>query len=164
MLLGDSENTYGAYRQRISQSWGRQGPQSTYHSLSDTRQSYYGSQILYVLVLVLIKISILTFYLRIFPDDFFRLLTKIAIVFTALCGVGFSLAMILQCLPIAAVWDPSIKDAKCVNSTRFIISGTAISLLQDIIVIVLPIPQLMALHLTLRKRVALISLFALGSL
>jgi hypothetical protein len=55
-------------------------------------------------------------------------------------------------------------EAKCISSKGIIYSGAAISILEDFVVMLLPIPQLKALNLSLRKRIALIFMFAIGSL
>ena len=113
--------------------------------------------------MALAKISILLFYLRIFPDDRFRRVTKCLIGAIILTSVSFSLAVTFQCIPIRAAWDLSI-DAKCINSTATIYAAAAISILQDCVIIVLPIPELKALHLSWPKRITLMFMFALGSL
>jgi hypothetical protein len=77
--------------------------------------------------------------------------------------VGFSVAVTCQCIPISAIWDLSIQG-KCVNSTAIVYAGAGFSIFEDIVIILLPVRELKNLNLSTRKKVAVIFMFALGSL
>ncbi|KAG9242064.1 hypothetical protein BJ878DRAFT_517457 [Calycina marina] len=126
------------------------------------RKTYYVSQLLYVVVQNTAKISILFLYLRIFPDRTFRLWTKILAVWITIRCFSFLIGVTLQCVPIRGVWEVTL-EAKCINSTAIVFAGAAFSISEDIVIILMPIPQLKELNLTLRKRLALIVMFAVGS-
>jgi hypothetical protein len=124
---------------------------------------YYIAQILYVLLQTLPKISILLLFLRIFPGERFRLVTKIALVWMICHTIAFFMAVTLQCLPVRAAWDLSQKG-KCIYSSAVVSAGAGISIFEDVVIILLPVPQLKQLNLSLRKRLAVMGMFALGSL
>lgn len=106
----------------------------------------------------------LLLFLRIFPGERFRFFTKIALVWMALHAFALSLAVTFQCIPVSAVWNMSIKG-RCVNSTGLVASAAALSLFEDIVIILFPIGELKRLrNLSIRKRLAVIFMFALGSL
>lgn len=75
----------------------------------------------------------------------------------------FTFTVIFQCLPIHSIWDPSIKG-KCLNLNAVIYAGAAISILEDLAIIILPAKQVVALDLPGRKKWALGFMFSLGSL
>lgn len=77
--------------------------------------------------------------------------------------VGFLLVVILQCLPVDAVWDLTIP-AKCLDTVAIIYAGAALSIVEDLVIIFLPMFVLKDLNLTTRKKIALGLMFALGSL
>lgn len=112
---------------------------------------------------MLAKIAILLFYLRIFPDDRFRFITKIAAVGVGLTSTSFGFAIIFQCTPIRAAWMPDLP-AKCISPKGLVYGGAVFSILEDLIIILLPVRQLQALKLSWRKRFALMLMFAVGSL
>ena len=56
------------------------------------------------MILGLCKISILTFYLRIFPHQKFRKFCYIILGWVALNTVVFTLSTLLQCIPISTNW------------------------------------------------------------
>ena len=124
---------------------------------------YYIAQILYVLVQTLAKISILLLFLRIFPGERFRLVTKIALVWMICHTISFFMAVTLQCLPVRAAWDLSQKG-KCISSSAVVAAGAGISIFEDVVIVLLPIPELKKLNLSLRKRLAVMCMLALGSL
>ncbi|KAF4636815.1 hypothetical protein G7Y89_g1265 [Cudoniella acicularis] len=107
------------------------------------RKVYYTVQIFYVFIISLAKISILLFYLRVFPSDQFRLLTEI-------------------CMAWMAVWDTDVKG-RCVNPQALGFAGAGAGIFEDFVLILLPISELKTLHLDWRKKAALIFMFALGS-
>lgn len=115
------------------------------------------------MVQVLAKSSILLLYIRIFPSPRFRLIVKISIALICAHGFAFLVAVILQCIPVEAVWNSEIKG-KCVNPQVLIYTGAGFSILEDFVIMLLPVFELRALNLSRRKRIALGFMFALGSL
>jgi hypothetical protein len=77
--------------------------------------------------------------------------------------IAFTIGVAMQCLPLDNLWDPKIP-AKCIDLHVFAICGASLSIFYDIIIMLLPISELKSLNLTLRKRLALCFMFALGSL
>lgn len=126
-------------------------------------QLYYVSQILYVIVIDLVKISILLLFLRVFTNSRFRLVTKICLVWMACQTIAFFFAVTLQCVPVSSIWDSS-ADRKCVNTTAVIYAGAVCSIFEDIFIIILPVRELLALNMSPRQRLGVIFMFALGSL
>ena len=124
---------------------------------------YYVAQLLYVVAQPLAKISILLLFLRIFPDDRFRLVTKIAIALMVLQTIAFSISITLQCIPVSAVWDITRKG-KCINSSAVVAAGAGFSIFEDLVIILLPVPQLKQLNFSMWRRLAVIAMFAMGSL
>ena len=126
-------------------------------------QLYYVTQINYALTQNLAKFSILFLYLRIFPDCNFRLATKLAIAWIFCRVFAFEIALIFQCVPVAAVWDLTIKG-KCINAQALLFAGAGFSIAEDIMLMLLPASEIKGLNLSLKKRISVTLLFALGSL
>ncbi|KFZ02212.1 hypothetical protein V500_00365 [Pseudogymnoascus sp. VKM F-4518 (FW-2643)] len=126
------------------------------------RKLYYISQILYILVQGLAKVSILLLYLRIFPDRNFRRIIHIALVWMAARTIIFVCVIVFQCIPVAVSWDQSVVG-KCADQQAFVYAGAAVSIFEDIVIMFLPVYELNALTLSLKKRLVLVFMFALGS-
>lgn len=126
------------------------------------RKLYYVTQINYALTQNLAKFSILFLYLRIFPDCNFRLTTKLALAWIFCRVFAFEIALIFQCVPVAAVWDLTIKG-KCINSQAIVFAGAGFSIAEDIMLMLLPASEIKGLSLSLKKKITCIFIFALGS-
>lgn len=66
-------------------------------------------------------------------------------------------------MPIAHSWDQSVAG-KCADQQAFVYAGAAVSIFEDIVIMFLPVYELHALTLSLKKRLVLVFMFALGSL
>ncbi|RFU33030.1 hypothetical protein B7463_g3308, partial [Scytalidium lignicola] len=131
-------------------------------NLSGLRKLYYISQILYAIVQALAKFSILFLYLRIFTHKSFRTFTKFTIVWMTCHTIAFTLAVSFQCIPVNSVWDVTIPG-RCINSQAFVYAVAGFAIFEDIVIILMPIYELKDLNLDLRKKVALMLIFVLGS-
>lgn len=118
----------------------------------------------YVISNGLIKLSILAFYLRIFAvSQRLCVLCWINIVFCAALMVCFVFVIIFQCTPVSNAWKLA-PQGYCVNFNAATWSYSGVNVLQDVIVIVLPITQVIALQMSLRKKIGVIMIFVLGGL
>lgn len=114
----------------------------------------------------MLKVSILLFYLRIFPEKGFR---KAVFVTMAACigyGIAFVLVSVFQCRPIKYAWlqwDDE-HEGTCNNINAQGWSSAALNVILDVIVIILPMPQLWQLQLNKRKKFLLLLMFSVGFL
>ncbi|KAH8676398.1 hypothetical protein BGZ60DRAFT_562080 [Tricladium varicosporioides] len=123
---------------------------------------FYIVTIFYVMVQNIPKFSILLFYLRIFPSPKFRRLVFLAMTWQALHTITFLLTVIFQCVPVESNWDLSLPS-KCLNLNVLSFVGESASILEDFVIMFLPVYELKNLKLDLRKRVGLCFMFAVGS-
>jgi hypothetical protein len=124
---------------------------------------FYGLQVIYIAVQVSAKISILLLYHRLFPDRKFKLQCKLAMAFVAFHGLLFALLVVFQCAPISANWDLNV-DKKCLNIGNVSIAGAALSIFEDLALMIMPLRQLNTLQVSLDKRISLMVMVSMGSL
>ncbi|KZL74681.1 integral membrane protein [Colletotrichum tofieldiae] len=122
----------------------------------------YAQQMFYIFVQVFAKASICCFYSRVFISKRFQLATKSFMIFLFVHGLMFLLLLVFQCSPIQSIWDRSI-EGRCLNITAIVYGGAACSILEDIVLIIMPIPELLKLQLGKKKKLALVFMFGLGS-
>ncbi|KAF2089794.1 hypothetical protein K490DRAFT_62671 [Saccharata proteae CBS 121410] len=126
---------------------------------------YYWDEGLYLSSLALTKISICCFYLRIFPQQRFRIFVYICMACCAIYGVSFVVAVWLQCSPLNLAWtawsEPGLK-AKCVNVNALGWTSASFNIALDLFVISLPMPQLLKLALSWRKKIHVMIMFGVG--
>ncbi|KAE9364028.1 hypothetical protein N431DRAFT_550668 [Stipitochalara longipes BDJ] len=123
---------------------------------------FYIGELSYLTCITLIRLSILFFYLRIFMKRRFRVTVWITIIFVGASGLAFLIAALLQCVPISGVFDRSILS-KCLDLNAVAFSNAGIGITQDVIILVLPFPEVIHLTMIARKKIILILMFLLGS-
>ncbi|KXJ89363.1 hypothetical protein Micbo1qcDRAFT_235195 [Microdochium bolleyi] len=125
---------------------------------------YFWDELLYLAIIPLTKISILAFYLRIFPRKEFRIMTYVLIVGNVLYLVVFELITVFQCTPIEGAWlhwDGEF-EATCRNLNLQAWVAAAVCLVLDIATIVLPLPELWRLSMSWKKKLQVLSMFCVG--
>jgi hypothetical protein len=126
-------------------------------------QLFYASQILYVMIQVCAKVAILVFYNRIFTSRWFKITVRIFIAFLVGHGLIYILLCALQCMPVRSIWDRNI-ERKCLDVNAMALSGAAFSIVEDIAILILPIPDLLKLQFGMKSKVSLLIMFSIGSL
>ncbi|KAK6205929.1 hypothetical protein LQW54_008121 [Pestalotiopsis sp. IQ-011] len=126
-------------------------------------QIFYAAQILYILIQLSAKVSIALLFIRLFPARWIHRTLKIFIAFMVGHGLIFVSVIIFQCWPIYSIWDKSVTGSKCVDVTAVAYVGAALSIAEDIFLVLLPITELRKLQVTQRQRVLLSFMFAIGS-
>ena len=110
------------------------------------------------------RLSILLLYVRIFfpigsPRTSFWWVIQAVIWLNLLYTVSLILVTTLQCVPYHLPWGSS-----CVNQWLVLIMASVINIISDIAVLVIPIASIMRLQTTRRKKLAIWTLFAFGTL
>ncbi|TAQ87464.1 hypothetical protein B7494_g4219 [Chlorociboria aeruginascens] len=124
-------------------------------------KNMYMSPFFYYVTNTFIRISILCYYRRIFNVARFRKATTILIVICVLWCIPGTLVQILNCQPMASVWNTSIKG-HCVNYMLFYIIVMSIETALDAIVLAMPLREIYFLQMTFRKKVLISLIFLLG--
>lgn len=116
---------------------------------------------MYVTALMLVKISIVTSYLRVFPTKLFRRVMytlSAAIVGVWICSI---LVTIFQCHPVRGAWDFTLPR-DCLAIVNFYYFTTAFSIFTDFLLCTLPLPVFWRLNLPARQKYIVSLLFAIG--
>ncbi|KAL5375355.1 hypothetical protein DPSP01_011264 [Paraphaeosphaeria sporulosa] len=123
------------------------------------------SSVTYSVSATFIKLSLLSFYLRLSNGPAFSALVYCVIFAVIGFGIGSITAVLLQCLPLSSLWDEDAAvGAKCIKLVDFYYANAAINLTADVVILFLPIKILWGLHMPLRQRIGLCGLFGLGGL
>lgn len=123
----------------------------------------YVIAVLYPWSLGLVKISILCFYLRLFPHEKFRKWCYFMMGVVGVVTVSVSLAQIFACTPISASWALQTPEgAKCADRQALQYAGSIINLVTDLIILLMPMKYFLKLSGDRRKRYIVVVLFSLG--
>ncbi|KFZ07883.1 hypothetical protein V502_09679 [Pseudogymnoascus sp. VKM F-4520 (FW-2644)] len=125
---------------------------------------FYLAQIFYNPVLAFVKASVLLFLLRLGGQ---KPATRYAIyalfAFNAMQAIAVFLVATLQCLPIAANWDPAVAaTATCVDLS-FHITTSALTIFTDVLVLALPFWIFLGLNMPTAQKMTVIGAFLLGT-
>lgn len=121
------------------------------------------NEILYCIVMTLIKLSLLTMYGTIFPQRRYRWALWATAFFCLTWAIWGSLTSIMECIPLKAMWDTSVKNARCIDKFgTLVVVGGAQNILLDFIILALPIPMVLRLHMSTQQKRMLIFTFAMG--
>lgn len=130
------------------------------------KQLYFWDELVYLAVLPVTKISILLFYLKIFPKREVKIAIWVLVGFNIAYLIVFEIISIWQCRPIAGAWlawDGTF-EATCNDINMQGWMAAALNLVLDLSVIILPLPELAGLSLSLRKKIQILSMFCVGFL
>lgn len=126
---------------------------------------FYIDESFYLTVLVLTKISILFFYLRIFPQKKFRWACYAVMGWVGLSGLAFVFLQIFQCVPVSFVWEGWLGTYGphwCLDVHALTYTAAAFSITQDLVILIMPLPLLWNLNTGLRQRIDIGIMFSLG--
>ncbi len=128
-------------------------------------QWLYALEVLYFLQLAVVKLSLLFFYLRIFPKPIIRRLLWATIAFNILWGAMFAIIAIFQCQPIHSYWTSWDKETrgKCIDVNALGWSNAIISIVLDFWMLGLPLTEVFRLQLTRRKKASVALMFSVGT-
>jgi hypothetical protein len=150
----------------ISNGIGRDVWTLTPKQITDFIHTFYAIEILYFAEVALMKLSLLFFYLKIFPGTTVRRLLWATVVFDVCFGALFVLLAIFQCHPISFYWESwdGEHQGTCLNVNGLGWSNAVISIALDTWMLALPISQLVSLQLHWKKKVGVAMMFVVGTL
>lgn len=123
------------------------------------------TEVFYFMALAFTKLSLLFFLLRIFPDQRFRQMVYILIGVSAAYGIAFTITCLFNCTPISYIWEnwDGEHSGKCLDLHVFAWAHAGINIVLDVIILAIPIPQLLRLSLSTKKKMYIIIMFSIGA-
>ncbi|EUC27931.1 hypothetical protein COCCADRAFT_110459 [Bipolaris zeicola 26-R-13] len=120
---------------------------------------------LYFTQLTLLKLTLLFFYIRVFPSKDVQRLLWGTVIFVVLWGVAFIIVAIFQCQPIYYFWTKwdGMHHGKCLKINAITASNAAISIALDFWILGVPLWQLWGLKLHWKKKVGVALMFCVGT-
>lgn len=115
---------------------------------------------------MLIKTSVLIFYLKVFRTSRLSMWISIAtLIIICLSGIVFTFLNLFRCRPASSAWKPTAADrsTQCINIVALNLSSTPIDLVTSLVIFFVPIRIISHLHLPNREKAVVVTLFALGA-
>ncbi|PQE29167.1 CFEM domain-containing protein [Rutstroemia sp. NJR-2017a BBW] len=136
----------------------------TFKNISDVIHVFFAAELLYFAQMSLIKISILFFYLRLFPETLIRRFIHGTIIFNAMTFIVFDLLGLFQCRPINFYWERWDGEHKgvCLNINALAFTNAGISIVVDFWMLLLPLTQLFSLKLHWKRKIGVALMLSVG--
>ncbi|KAG9242165.1 hypothetical protein BJ878DRAFT_426508, partial [Calycina marina] len=109
----------------------------------------------------LVKISVLLFYLRLFPYDSFRKAVFASIAYVLLTTILGAFFAIIQCKPVLNFWNKD-TPGQCLDLTIMACIHSSFAISSCVLILVLPIPVIARLNLGTTKKLGVFFVFAVG--
>lgn len=116
------------------------------------------------------KISILLFYRRLLysnssPRSMFSILYWVAFFLATSYPVILWVIMATACRPINFYWNQYAgAEGQCINIKSFLLALGIINMLNDIMILIVPIPRILELQLSKKLKASTIGIMLLGGL
>ncbi|KAL7918870.1 hypothetical protein ACQKWADRAFT_323457 [Trichoderma austrokoningii] len=120
--------------------------------------------LIYTLCISTVKLSVLFFYLRVFPNKHMRVATKIVIVFISVWALANILMFFLLCHPFAASYNLAIPGSKCGHQISAFIAVGVYNIVSDFVVLTLPLRTIWTLNTKKQMKLSLSAPFLVGLL
>ncbi|KAI6084699.1 hypothetical protein F4821DRAFT_242130 [Hypoxylon rubiginosum] len=129
------------------------------------------SEVVYTLTVVMVKLSTLSFYWRLFASKrSIRIPIWILVSIVSAWGIAVLLITFFQCSPPRAFWDRydpihalAPGDYSCsVNTNNFFIGNSIPNIVSDACIVFLPLPYIWSLQMRRAQKIALGGIFLLG--
>lgn len=126
---------------------------------------FYVMASIYFTQLTLLKLTLLFFYVRIFPGPQAQKLLWGTIIFTFAWGVAYIIVAIFQCQPINYFWLQwdGLHQGKCLDINAITASNASISIVLDLWILGIPLWQLWGLKMNWKKKVGVGMMFCVGT-
>ncbi|RAK76914.1 uncharacterized protein BO72DRAFT_496822 [Aspergillus fijiensis CBS 313.89] len=121
----------------------------------------YAYQMIYTATILSVKLSILTYYVRIFQIRPFRIAVYVVGSLVVAWAVIVWFISIFSCRPLNGFWDKSVP-ATCVSSKAFYVGNAVPNICTDVMILILPLRMVWGLQTTRIQKVTLSAIFLLG--
>jgi hypothetical protein len=123
-------------------------------------------EIFYFASLTATKISILAFFLRVFPQQAFRRTVYVVMGICVAYGLSFVFSTAFQCTPVPYSWK-QLDDSYPGSCNNIHIQGwmsAIFNIVIDLIILILPLKEIYILQTNFKKKLMVMVMFSLGIL
>jgi hypothetical protein len=134
--------------------------------ITNTLFYFFIEEYLYTFLVVFTKISILFLYLRIFTAPRFRVICYIFVGLVAAHGIACWVSTGFNCRPITFMWQgwDGLHAGSCMEISKQTFALAGVNMALDICIFLLPIPQLLVLQMSWKRKIGIALMFLVGVL
>lgn len=126
---------------------------------------FYIMASLYFTQVALLKLTLIFFYIRVFPSKGVQRLLWGTVFFVIFWGFSYVVVAVLQCRPIHYFWTKwdGLHKGTCLNIDAITASNAGLSIALDLWILGIPLWQLYGLKLHWKKKVGVALMFCVGT-
>ena len=121
------------------------------------------SEVLHPAAVAFPKLLVVLLYLHILTNKYERMAAKVLIALIFATWLGYTIAVMFQCMPFAFNWDKTIANGRCFDVQAYANSSSVPNIFTDLAVLVLPLRTVWGLKISIGRRVGLLFIFLTGS-
>ncbi|KAH6880454.1 hypothetical protein B0T10DRAFT_581752 [Thelonectria olida] len=123
----------------------------------------YGNTVVYCPAAFFTKVTILLLMARVFAVE--ERVSKAIYIFIWALLIAYTPVQVIKtvvCTPIHSLWNPTVRNVRCVDQRKVFFGDVALAMLTDAIILLVPIPLTWRLHMPLRKKIKIVALLGAG--
>lgn len=120
------------------------------------------SPIVWVVAVTVIRSSIIFLYIHLFPKRLYQTICYGVLALNIAFLIGTILADCLICQPLSFRWDFTVRGGSCGDEASLNFFIAVFNLIEDAIVVVLPMPIVWRLQMATGRKVGLSCIFGMG--
>lgn len=129
-------------------------------------QIYYAGVLTFTISLAFSKLSVLAFYVRVFglrknTSSKWKVSFSVVLLVTLAWPISNIVYSCLQCRPIERYWNLTVSG-HCLPSFPGYLQAALLNVFNDVLILVLPLPNLLKLHMKRDQKTLLVSVFVCG--
>ncbi|OTA77934.1 hypothetical protein M434DRAFT_251197 [Hypoxylon sp. CO27-5] len=132
-----------------------------------TMKTIWISPPLWGLSSALVKMSIVSSYMRIWSGRRFKILCYTLLTLLCLFGLTLFFGGMFACVPISLSWTPPSPDSRspsrCMNLPLFMFITSTLNTAADLVIFAIPVPLIRKLQIAKKQQIALIGVFTIGA-
>ncbi|KAK7453059.1 integral membrane protein [Colletotrichum acutatum] len=110
------------------------------------------------------KLSLLTFYLHLSPQKWFRVAVWTGIAVVSLYTACITILMLFHCNPVRKAFDFTITGGKCLDVGILYMATAVSNIITDVMLFILPMPMIFSLRMKMASKIGAVIIFAIGSI
>ncbi|KAK1657062.1 integral membrane protein [Colletotrichum godetiae] len=110
------------------------------------------------------KLSLLTFYLHLSPQKWFRISVWTGIAVVSLYTACITILMLFHCNPVRKAFDFTITGGKCLDVGILYMATAVSNIITDVMLFILPMPMIFSLRMKMASKIGAVIIFAIGSM
>ncbi|KAI0171451.1 hypothetical protein BJ166DRAFT_589517 [Pestalotiopsis sp. NC0098] len=126
-------------------------------------QCLMAMEVLYAILITLVKLSVIVMYRRVFPTTMVLRGTYVLYALTIAWFIAVILVTFLQCTPLNGMWEIFTVQSTCMDKMGLFLGNAIPNLIIDVLILALPLYEVAGLQMTKVKKIGISSIFLLGS-